>query len=214
MKYTKEQLNAMENSELLKTMQNLNVSVKGLQARLDERKNNPLEAFKDKIPSEFKPSNVGELTKTYWGFFYAIRNVVIPAGTVQPSILTISEDGAFAIRSIQKVVFERTGVAGAYEYRYLDPEIHDDNNLASGLSLEMSDSQSSRSFMSNPIPMEHVGDHRKPFQLKKTYAYLPNSNLSFNFSNTHATRTYVVSLVLNGYRVRLPNQKDLASLSY
>jgi hypothetical protein len=213
MKYTKEQLNAMTNPQLLTAMTKLNVAVDGLQARLDARKNNPLEAFKDKIPSEFKPSNVGELTKTYWGFFYSVRNIIVGAGAIQNSILTISEDGAFAIRSIQKVVYERTGVAGAYEYRYLDPEIHDDANLAYGLTLEMSDSQSSRSFMSGPIPMEHIGDHRKPLMLKKTYAYLPNSNLSFDFANT-SNRTYVVSLVLNGYRVRLPNQKDLASLSY
>lgn len=217
MNYTKEQLDAMTNTELLKATRDLKVSVDGLKSRLDARKQNlnPLDAFKDKIPSEFKPSNVGELTKTYWGFFYSLRNIVLTPGQSVPSVLTISEDGAFAIKSIQKVVYERTGVAGAYIYKYLDPQIHDDANHDTGLSMSIVDAQSSKGFMSDPIPMSHVGDYRQPLELKKTYAYLPNTSLTFNlFNSATSAKTYVVSIILNGYRVRLPNQKDLASFSY
>jgi hypothetical protein len=214
MRHTKAQLDAMTNSELLKTLKQLTISNQGLIARLDARKQHPLEQFKDKLPTNLRPGNVGELTKTYWGYFYSIRNVVLTPQTSLPQVLTISEDGAFAIKSIQKVVFERTGVFGAYEYRYLDPEIHDDANHASGLTFHMVDGQSAKGFMSDPVPMEHIGDHRNPLELKRTYAYLPNSNLEFSFHNSHPTRTYVVSLVLNGYRVRLPGQKDLDMLAY
>jgi len=210
------QLIKMSNEQLLAEYKKLKVFNSASAARNDARSSflpNPIESFKSKLGKDFVPSNLGEISKVYWGFIFVVRNIVVGPGVSLNQVLNISEDATFAVKEIQKVVFSRTGAIGAYQYGYLDSEIHDDANLASNLSWSLQDLQSKRVFMDNALPMEMVGDARQPTALKKSYAFLPNSNLQFTINNTHPTRTYVVNMMLNGIRVRLPNEKELNSLS-
>lgn len=214
--FTKDQLKKMPNEALLKALRDAKVSNAVGNARNDARSSmvpNAIEKFRNKLDKDFIPSNIGELSKVFWGFTFVLRNVIVGPGQTLNKTLNISEDASFAVKEMQKTVFSRTGIAGAYEYNYLDSEIHDDANLASGLSWSLQDLQSKRVFMDNALPMEFLGDARQPTKLKKSYAFLPDSNLQFTINNTHATRTYVVNILLNGIRIRLPNEKELSSLT-
>jgi hypothetical protein len=214
--FSKDQLKKMSNEQLVKAYRDAKVSNDMGIARNKARAElvpNAIEKFKSKLDRDFVPSNIGELSKVFWGFTFVLRNVIVEPGQSLNKTLNISEDASFAVKEMQKTIFTRTGAFGAYDYNYLDSEIHDDNNLASGLSWSLQDLQSKRVFMDNALPMEFLGDARQPTKLKKSYAFLPDSNLQFTINNSHPTRTYVVNILLNGIRIRLPNEKDLNSLT-
>lgn len=214
---TKEELAKMTNEQLMKEFAEIRNKNFALKSRLDTKedilRSHPLEQFKNKLPPEFVPTNIGELQKLYWGYLFSVRNVILGPGDAQDFVLNITEDASFALKNIVKSVFVRTGVLGAYSYQYQDAQIKDDANLSSGLSFSMMDSASSRSFMSNPIPLEMVGDPLFPMMMKRTYGFLPNANIKFSFANNHPTRTYIVNLSLGGFRIRIPGQNDMNSLS-
>jgi hypothetical protein len=214
---TKEELLKMSSEELLKEFASIRDKNSALKARLDTKedmvRNHPLEQFKNKLPPEFVPTNIGEIQKLYWGYLFSVRNVIIGPGDAQDYVLNITEDASFALKNVVKAVFIRTGASGSYSYEYQDPEISNDANLASGLSFSMMDSASSRSFMNNPIPLEMVGDAKYPMVMKRTYGFLPNANIKFSFANNHPTRTYILNLSLGGFRIRIPGQNQMNSLS-
>ena len=214
---TKEELLKMSSEQLLQEFTNTRDKNMALKSRLDTKediiRSHPLEQFKNKLPPEFVPTNIGELQKLYWGYLFSVRNVILGPGDAQDFVLNITEEATFALRTITKSIFIRSGILGAYTYDYQDSQIHTDANLASGLSLTMMDSASSRSFMSNPIPMEMVGDTTAPMMMKRTYGFLPNANIKFSFANNHPTKTYIVNLALGGFRIRIPGQNQMNSLS-
>lgn len=214
---TKEELAKMTNEQLMKEFAEIRNKNFALKSRLDTKedilRSHPLEQFKNKLPPEFVPTNIGELQKLYWGYLFSVRNVILGPGDAQDYVLNITEDASFALKNIVKSVFVRTGVLGAYSYQYQDAQISDDANLSSGLSFSMMDSASSRSFMSNPIPLQMTGDPQYPMMMKRTYGFLPNANIKFSFANNHPTRTYIVNLSLGGFRIRIPGQNDMNSLS-
>lgn len=214
---TKEELAKMSNEQLLKEFADTRMKNASLKSRLDTKedilRSHPLEQFKNKLPPEFVPTNVGELQKLYWGYLFSVRNVILGPGDAQDFVLNITQDATFALKNIVKSIFVRTGVFGSYSYQYQDPQINDDANLASGLSFTMMDSASSRSFMSSAIPMEMVGGAKYPMIMKRTYGFLPNANIKFSFANNDPTRTYILNLSLGGFRIRIPGQNDMNSLS-
>jgi len=214
---SQQELAQMTNEQLMKEFASVRDKNFALKSRLDTKedilRSHPLEQFKNKIPPEFVPTNIGSLQKLYWGYLFSVRNVILGPGDAQDFVLNITEEATFALKNIVKSIFVRTGVVGNYIYTYQDPEIHDDANLATGLSFSMMDSASSRSFMSNPIPLEMVGSPKYPMNMKRTYGFLPNANIKFSFANNDPSRTYIVNLALGGFRIRVPGQNDMNSLS-
>ena len=146
---TRDELNRMTPEQLLATYKDLKVSNAVSDARNQARAEllpNPIQSFKAKLDRDFVPSNIGELSKVYWGFIFTLRKIIVSPGQTMQVTLNISEDASFCVKEIQKCIFSRTGAFGSYVYSFLDSEIHDDANLASGLSWSLQDLQSKRVF--------------------------------------------------------------------
>ena len=122
-----------------------------------------------------------------------------PANLAAPSIASTGfTGGADAIAA-----------ATTIEYVNFDDQA---NGQLEDLKLVIVDSQSSRSWHDEPVPVSLYGNAKNPFQLDKPYMVLQNQNLEVRWTN-NGTKTYIASLNLHGYRIRLSDSDGIMSLA-
>lgn len=102
-------------------------------------------------------------------------------------------------------------IAATTTVEYVDLNKNDDDGLLEDLKLVIVDSQSSRSWHDEPVPVTMYGDGRNPFVLDKPYMILQDQNLEIRWTN-NGTKTYIASLLLHGYRIRISDSEGIMSL--
>jgi hypothetical protein len=158
------------------------------------------------------PGNVGDINKIVWPFWFTFNAPVLTPGTSSTATFSVSQEAAFIWMSFTKVVFKRTGTAPNWTYTAIDPSDETAAGDADGLKVIFRDSQSSRTFQRNPMPLDAYGSPEFPTVLTTPLMFLPNSTVEAQYSNTDATNTYVPWITFFGYRVRIENAQDILSL--
>lgn len=172
-------------------------------------------ATKNALPSRMMPGNIGAINSVVWPFWFTFNSAPIaPANGVNTTV-TITQEAAFIIMAITKVVFIRTGTGVI-----LDPYIYTAINAldsseavanANDLTMTMRDAQSSRTFFGVPQAVDEIGPAEFPTVLPTPQFVLPNSTLECIYQNNHASRVYVPFISLFGYRVRVDNGQNILS---
>ena len=182
-----------------------------MKQQLEKRMSNnqhPLMTAVKNIPESRRPMNVGDLNRTIWPFFFTFKSSELAPNRTTQTSFTVTQEAAFIWLSYTKAVFLKNGAA----YEYLDPQ--DDTKAggeANGLEIVFRDAQSTRTFMSKPMSVDHVGWNRNPTVLSTPTLFLPNSTVEAIFTNTDAARTYVPWVTFFGYRVRLEDADKIMS---
>lgn len=189
-------------------------------------KGGPVPRSRDRGPSPFAleqrmmnaklgglyPGNVGDINKVVWPFWFTFNAPVLTTGTSSTASFTVSQEAAFIWMSFSKVVFLRTGAGPAYTYTAIDPNDETVAGEANGLKVVFRDSQSSRTFQRNPMPLDAYGVPEYPTVLSTPMMFLPNSTIEAQYSNSDATNVYVPWITFFGYRVRVENAEEILSL--
>lgn len=179
--------------------------------KLENRMSNtqhPLAKRMESIREANRPLNVGDLNRTVWPFFFTFRSgEVAPARTLSTAF-TVTQEAAFIWMAYTKAVFLKDGT----RMKYLDPqEDTKADGEANGLEFVFRDAQSSRTFMSKPLAIDHVGWSRNPTVLSTPILFLPNSTVEAIYTNKDASRTYVPWVTFFGYRVRIEDAQSILS---
>jgi hypothetical protein len=158
------------------------------------------------------PGNVGDINKIVWPFWFTFNAPVLSPGTSSTATFTVSQEAAFIWMSFSKAVFLRTGTAPNWTYTAIDPNDESAAGDADGLNVIFRDSQSSRTFQRNPMPLDAYGLPEFPTVLNTPLMFLPNSTVEAQYSNTNNTNTYVPWITFFGYRVRIEDAHEILSL--
>jgi hypothetical protein len=158
------------------------------------------------------PGNVGDINKIVWPFWFTFNAPVLAPSTSSTASFTVSQEAAFIWMSFSKVVFKRTGTAPNWVYTAIDPNDETGSGDASGLNVVFRDSQSSRTFQRNPMPLDAYGVPEFPTVISTPLMFLPNSTVETQYSNSNASDVYVPWITFFGYRVRIENAQDILSL--
>lgn len=158
------------------------------------------------------PGNVGDINKVVWPFFFTMNAPILSPATTSQASFTVSQEAAFIWMSFSKVVFLRTGAGPNYDYTAIDPNDESANGDANGLKVQFRDSQSSRVFQKNPMPLDAYGSPDFPTVLPTPMMFLPNSTIECLYSNTDAANVYVPWITFFGYRVRIEDAQNILSL--
>lgn len=153
--------------------------------------------------------NVNDINNIFWPFFFQSPMIEIGPNTNEIANITITQEAAFSLVSMQKVVFWDDGGT----IKYLDPRNYDNNGLdgnAEGLKFSIVNSQSSRSWFEAPISIDYIGDGRDPYMLPSPVLSLPNSNTEIQFFNSSSI-TYYVGFLFMGYRLRIEDAQNMLS---
>lgn len=166
------------------------------------------------LPDYLVPGNLGDINRVIWPFWFTATAPELPAavgGTqVQAlSMFTVTQEAAFILMSITKSVFIKT--LQPTVYTAVDPDVSGANGETPGLSVVMTDAQSRRFFMGNPLQFDHLGYAKFPTELPPMM-FLPNSTIEMQLFNTNAVNTYVPWLTFFGYRCRIEDAEMLLSL--
>jgi hypothetical protein len=149
--------------------------------------------------------------KYKFNYSYSV-SATIEAGTTTPFILAIEQDADFLIEKMTGSCYgpcdaSGTPVAGATDFPM--PGIAIGAGFAGrGLSVQITDTGSSRALTSGAIPVETIltpGYGRQmylPFPMK--YFAARNSKIRFDFMNRDTQARHKVDIVLNGYKYMMP----------
>jgi hypothetical protein len=176
-------------------------------------KSNFTNKVRSSLPSYLAPGNVGDVNKVIWPFFFRTSptGVIAPNRAVRTQI-SVTQEAAFVWTGFSKVVYNYNTVTGVMTY--IDPEDNLSTGLAQGLRVSVRDASSSREFFGQAVDLDQLGNPIWPTKLDAPMIVMPNANLEAVFSNSNATTSYVCSLVLFGYRVRIENAQSLLSTIY
>jgi hypothetical protein len=158
------------------------------------------------------PGNVGDINKVVWPFWFTFNAPELSPSTSSTASFTVSQEAAFIWMSFSKVVFKRTGVSPNFVYTAIDPDAEDSTGDANGLNIVFRDSQSSRTFQRNPMPLDAFGSPQFPTVLTTPLMFLPNSTVEVQYSNSNTSDVFVPWITFFGYRVRIENAQDILSL--
>lgn len=162
------------------------------------------------LPKGLAPGNVGDINRVMWPFWFTTTNITLAPNTSVQGNITITQEAAFIFTHYTKAVFlEKTGQPG--EFLFVDPDQADSSGKSNGLTFDMRDSQSSRSFMNVGLDLNQIGYWKYPTWLPTPQLFLPNSNIEFNFQNNTNDRTYKPFITMHGLRVRIEHAKDILS---
>lgn len=185
-----------------------------LAARKKAASASPLPMVKPSAPVNpaFKPLNIGDINKIMWPFFFTFSAPVLVPGASASGFFTVTQEAGFNMLSLCKVVFKRTGVAPNYDFTAIDSD-REDNAIANanGLTITLRDSQSSRVFMSQPLPIDMIGSSSNPFIFPSPQFMLPNATMEMTFQNNSTTETFVPWITTFGYRVRISDAQNILS---
>ena len=175
-----------------------NNSARTLHANMDQALDNP-----------FLPGNVGDINRVIWPFWFTTENVTINSNQSINANFTVTQEAAFVWTSYTRTVFLEQGDAGSGEFLYVDPDQPGAAGKSNGLSFDIQDSQSRRSFFDRPMDVNQAGWYKKPKYLSTPQLLLPNSNIAINWQNNNADNIYKAFITFYGYRVRIDHAQDI-----
>ncbi len=158
------------------------------------------------------PGNVGDINKIVWPFWFSFNAPELAPNVSSQASFSVSQEAAFIWMSFTKVVFKRTGGGPNYDYTAIDASDETASGDADDLTVYFKDSQSSRQFGRNPMPIDVVGSPQDPTVFTTPIMFLPNANVEAYYSNSHASNIYVPFITAFGYRVRIENAQEILSL--
>ena len=103
-------------------------------------------------------------------------------------------------------------IGASTDVKFVNLDKSAQDGLLDDLKLTIVDSQSSRSWHDEPVPVSQYGSAKNPFKLDKPYMILQNQNLEVRFTN-NGEKTYIPSLLFHGYRIRLSDADGILSLA-
>lgn len=161
------------------------------------------------LPPELMPGNIGEITKVIWPFFFPARRVRLEPGQSDRGSFTVTQEAAFVMTSLTKVVHREDG-GGLVSY--IDPR---DFDVAVGgandLVYTMRDASSSREFQSLPLALDHIGDPWEPTPFPTPMLVRENGTIEFQLTNNSLTETYHAVIMGFGYRIRISQFEKILS---
>jgi len=165
------------------------------------------------MTDSMRPMNIGDINRVIWPFWFTFTAPEVNPNASISGFMSVTQEAGFNILTMCKTVFLRTGIDPAtYQYVALDGNNPDDDLAnANGLTITLKDSQSSRVFMSQPLPIDDIGTAEKPTVLPSPQFLLPNSTMEIGYQNNHATNVYVPFVTFFGYRVRIENSQNILS---
>lgn len=215
------ELGSLPSGNLQKYLRQLKVKNAGLVARNDENKRSLANSMtirsktnSSKV-SPFLAGNIEDLNKIVWPFWFQTNDILVVSGAEVNSNINITQEAPFVITHMTKVVFEYIDLGGGnFSYQYVNPKISDSNdNIANNLFFSIMDSQSSRTWVDEPISINTVGDANDPFIFDTPYMVLGNQNLEVRFNNQSDTgKSYICSIAFHGYRMRIEEAQGILSL--
>jgi hypothetical protein len=166
--------------------------------------------LKSALPGFLMPGNVGEINRVIWPFMFSTVPIILtPGNTVRRSI-SITQEAAFVLMHYTRAIYKVTGGANI---EYIQPS--ETNYEEAGLTFDMTDPQSGRSFFTAPVELRQLGDPRYPAELRPPRFMLPNSNYFINFTNNSPTAlTLMPVITFHGYRVRIDSAQNILSTVY
>lgn len=214
---TPHELGQLPAAALANHVSNARIKAAGMKARNDERQRSLAQTMSltrttnVKKSSPFLPGNIEDLNKIVWPFIFQTEPVQVPANAVANANINVTQEAAFVITHMTKVVYEVT--TGPLDYNYLNPKAQSSNtDVEQNLFFDITDSQSSRTWTDEPISINHMGDAKDPLCLETPYMVLQNQNIEVRFSNNDASRVYIASMAFHGYRIRLEEAQGILSL--
>lgn len=167
------------------------------------------------LPDYLMPGNLGDVNKVCWPFWFTNITPNLPAAiddtqSQASATVTITQEAAFIICSFTKGVFVRDPDTGFCTY--VDPAAPGAAGLTPGLSMTLTDAQSSRVFMSKPMDFDTIGYSQFPTELPTPLMFLPNSIIQTQLFNSNPDLEYIPFVTFFGVRCRIEDAQRIMSL--
>lgn len=177
------------------------LSPQALQARLQQA-----------LPERLLPGNVGDINNVFWPFFFTFTTSELPPNSGFNASVTITQEAAFILLKMTKVVFRRSGAMAPFVYTAINAlDSSEAISNANDLNITIRDAQSTRVFFGLPTGIDEIGCAEFPTKLPVSQLFLPNSTIECIYQNTNAVDTFVPFITLFGYRLRLDNAAAILS---
>jgi hypothetical protein len=164
------------------------------------------------LPQQMRPRNIGEINSVMWPFWFTFSAPEVAPMSSLSGFFSVTQEAGFNMMSLCKVVFRKSGVGPNFVYTAIDAEQPDCAlSNANGLTVTLRDAQSSRVFMSQPLPIDMIGPAEWPFVLPSPQFLLPNATMEIVYQNSNATDTFVPFVTVFGYRVRIEDANKILS---
>lgn len=165
------------------------------------------EELAGKLPPELMPGNVGTMASVRWNFDFPLRFKIDAGETVFGNNTLIK--AAFQVP--QEAALILTHIAMSFEP--LDGFTATPANAP--LHIEIKDRQSSRQFMSVPLPIQAIGSGRFPTALPAKMIFMPTAFVDVEMRSfadgtfDYSMMTGYVNLVCYGVRIRVQDAKNI-----
>lgn len=160
-----------------------------------------------KLPPDLIPGNVGNMSSVRWNFDFPLRFQIPVGQTVFSSAFKLNQ----FFQVPQEAALILTHLAVSYEP--LSGTAVTPANAP--LTIEIRDRQSSRQFMSVPLPIQGIGSGRFPTALPAKMIFMPTAFVDVEMrsfgdgSADYTDMTGVINLVCYGVRIRIKDAKDI-----
>ncbi len=161
----------------------------------------------------FSSGNLNDINRIIWPFAFSSDLVLMEANSAPiDAPIGISAEADFVATHMTVAVYEVVDLGGGNStIRYIDRESQDSAMVIQGLKLLLSDSQSTRQWMQNPVNVQRYGDGQRPYYFDEPQLIEKNSNVKVTIFN-NSTRTYILDVVLHGYRIRIEDVKEFYNI--
>lgn len=161
------------------------------------------------VLSPFTSGNLNDINRIIWPFSFSTDLMLVPPSSApKDGFISISAEADFVATAMSIAVYEVVDLGGGNStIRYLDRENLDNAFVIEGLKVLLADSQSTRQWMQNAVSVMRYGDGQRPYYFDEPQLVEKNSNLKATLYN-NSGRTYILDVVLHGYRVRIEDIKE------
>jgi hypothetical protein len=172
-----------------------------------ERTMGLFEDLAGKLPPDLMPGNVGTMASVRWNFDFPLR-FEIKAGETVFSNATLLQ-AAFQVPQEAALILTHMAVS----FQPLPGTNVTPANAP--LHIEIRDRQSSRQFMSKPLPIQAIGSGRFPTILPAKMIFMPTAFVDVEMRSfadgtyDYANMTGFVNMVCYGVRIRIKDAKNI-----
>jgi hypothetical protein len=198
------------NERLSLNFTQLRDSVKAKQEQLAKKVTARQKVGDGSLLTPFTAGGLNDINRLIWPFFYTTGIIYSdPSDAPQDGNFGVSAEADFVATHMTVSIYEVVDLGGGNStIRYLDRENSDNAMVIQGLKLLVSDSQSTRQWMQNPVSISKYGDGQRPYYFDEPQLIEKNSNIKATIINNSSGRVYLVDVVLHGYRVRIEDIRE------
>ena len=156
--------------------------------------------------------DLDDLNRLIWPYFYPTEMILVPAQGSVTANITVSNEAPFSVMRMSRAVFEYEDLGGGtFNLTYIKPSVDVVKGTLDGLSYQLVDSQSKRSWSEEPISLDYIGDGKCPHIFDEPFLINPNNNLEVRLYND-TDKSYFVSVTMFGYKIRVEDAKNIITL--